>query len=201
VSLEPDKPASASAEAATTDDVPKPADQLPPAEAGAPAPGSGEPPAESHSPSAEDILQSIAAGLAVESPAGTGETAPAPVFESPPTAAVQAQAWSGDEGLSSSPVPETPTQQMEMIPVSGEGLKKPELVSEETVAASTAALAQLAQTVGRTKEASAGPSQTVDELVRGAVEPMLKQWLDANLSRIVERMVREAIEKVVRRVE
>jgi cell pole-organizing protein PopZ len=30
---------------------------------------------------------------------------------------------------------------------------------------------------------------------------MLKQWLDANLPRLVERMVREAIDRVVRRVE
>jgi hypothetical protein len=84
--------------------------------------------------------------------------------------------------------------------LSGEGSKKPDLVSEATLEASTAALTQLAQSVGRTRETS-GSSRTVEDVVREAVEPMLKQWLDANLSRIVERMVREAIERVVRRVE
>jgi len=98
-----------------------------------------------------------------------------------------------------SPTPPPPKE--ERTPVSSEGLKKPELVSEEALAASTAALAQLAQSVTRTREPAPGSSKTVDELVREAVEPMLKQWLDQHLPRIVERMVREAIDRVVRRVE
>ena len=89
----------------------------------------------------------------------------------------------------------------ERTAVPADAPKKPEIVSEEALAASTAALSQLAQSVSRTREPAPGQSKTVDELVREAVEPMLKQWLDANLPRIVERMVREAIDRVVRRVE
>ena len=100
-------------------------------------------------------------------------------------------------GLSPTP----PPTKEERTPVSSEGLKKPELVSEEALAASTAALAQLAQSVTRTREPAPGASKTVEEVVREAVEPMLKQWLDQHLPRIVERMVREAIDRVVRRVE
>ena len=85
--------------------------------------------------------------------------------------------------------------------MSSEGLKKPELVSEEALAASTAALAQLAQSVTRTREPAPGASKTLEEVVRESVEPLLKQWLDQHLPRIVERMVREAIDRVVRRVE
>jgi len=99
-----------------------------------------------------------------------------------------------------SPPTESPKAE-ERISVPAEGYKKPDVVSEETLAASTAALAQLAQSVSRTRDVPAGQAKTVDELVREAVEPMLKQWLDANLSKIVERMVREAIDRVVRRVE
>ena len=99
-----------------------------------------------------------------------------------------------------SPPTESPKAE-ERMSVPAEGYKKPDVVSEETLAASTAALAQLAQSVSRTRDVPAGQAKTVDELVREAVEPMLKQWLDANLSRIVERMVREAIDRVVRRVE
>lgn len=95
----------------------------------------------------------------------------------------------------------SPTIDEERIPVSAEGFKKPELVSEEALAASTAALSQLAHSVSRTREPTPGQSKTVEEVVREAVEPMLKQWLDTNLPRIVERMVREAIDRVVRRVE
>ena len=97
--------------------------------------------------------------------------------------------------------PTPPPRKEERTPVSSEGLKKPELVSEEALAASTAALAQLAQSVTRTREPTPGSSKTVEEIVREAVEPLLKQWLDQNLPRIVERMVREAIDRVVRRVE
>jgi cell pole-organizing protein PopZ len=93
-----------------------------------------------------------------------------------------------------------PTRE-ERIPVSSEGMKRPELVSEEALAASTAALAQLAQSVTRTREPAPGASKTLEEVVREAVEPLLKQWLDQHLPRIVERMVREAIDRVVRRVE
>jgi uncharacterized protein len=99
-----------------------------------------------------------------------------------------------------SPLTESPKAE-ERMSVPAEGYKKPDVVSEETLAASTAALAQLAQSVSRTRDVPAGQAKTVDELVREAVEPLLKQWLDANLSRIVERMVREAIDRVVRRVE
>jgi cell pole-organizing protein PopZ len=97
--------------------------------------------------------------------------------------------------------PAPPPTKEERIPVSSESLKKPELVSEEALAASTAALAQLAQSVTRTREPAPGASKTVEEVVREAVEPLLKQWLDQHLPRIVERMVREAIDRVVRRVE
>jgi len=94
-----------------------------------------------------------------------------------------------------------PPTHEERIPVSSEGYKKTELVSEEALAASTAALAQLAQSVTRTREPAPGASKTLEEVVREAVEPLLKQWLDQHLPRIVERMVREAIDRVVRRVE
>ena len=97
--------------------------------------------------------------------------------------------------------PTPPPTNKERIAVSSEGLKKPELVSEEALAASTAALAQLAQSVTRTREPAPGASKTLEEVVRESVEPLLKQWLDQHLPRIVERMVREAIDRVVRRVE
>jgi cell pole-organizing protein PopZ len=99
------------------------------------------------------------------------------------------------------PTTMSPSPEKERITVPAEGFKKPELVSEEALAASTAALSQLAQSVSRTREPTPGQSKTVEEVVREAVEPMLKSWLDTNLPRIVERMVREAIDRVVRRVE
>jgi cell pole-organizing protein PopZ len=42
-------------------------------------------------------------------------------------------------------------------------------------------------------------SLTVEELVRDALRPMLRQWLDANLPPIVERAVKEAVDKLAKR--
>jgi uncharacterized protein len=42
-------------------------------------------------------------------------------------------------------------------------------------------------------------SLTVEDLVRDAVRPLLKQWLDTNLPPLVERMVREAVDKLAKR--
>jgi cell pole-organizing protein PopZ len=141
--------------------------------------------------------------------AGAGETPSEPDTPTPGRADTAdhpaASSSSPTEAAKAAPAFETstlaqPTQDVERFPLSGQGSKKPDLVSEATLEASTAALTQLAQSVGRTRETS-GSSRSVEDVVREAVEPMLKQWLDANLSRIVERMVREAIERVVRRVE
>lgn len=142
-------------------------------------------------------------GAAAESPpepAAAFALTPVDPYGAPPRAAES----TGDE-RPDLPPPTTPTAEApiaeERIAVPVEGSKKPEIVSEEALAASTAALSQLAQSVTRMREPAPGQSKTVDDVVREAVEPMLKQWLDANLSRIVERMVREAIDRVVRRVE
>ena len=41
-------------------------------------------------------------------------------------------------------------------------------------------------------------ARTLDDLVREMLEPMLKEWLDDNLPSLVERMVREEIDRVSR---
>jgi hypothetical protein len=42
-------------------------------------------------------------------------------------------------------------------------------------------------------------SLTVEELVRDAVRPMLRQWLDANLPPLVEQAVKEAVDELAKR--
>jgi cell pole-organizing protein PopZ len=44
----------------------------------------------------------------------------------------------------------------------------------------------------------AGNSRKLDEVVEDLLRPMLKQWLDGNLPQMVERLVREEIERVSR---
>jgi len=158
----------------------------------------------------ESVAEPAAAAAPSESSPPDSPVSPTPA-EEPAVASASASAESVGAGpepselisksAAETPSPTQPSEEKERISVPAEGYKKPDVVSEETLAASTAALAQLAQSVTRTRDTPPGSSKTVDEVVREAVEPMLKQWLDANLSRIVERMVREAIDRVVRRVE
>jgi uncharacterized protein len=66
------------------------------------------------------------------------------------------------------------------------------LISEETCASVSGAFGLLS--------ASLKPSQpqTVEDLMKEMLRPMLKAWLDDNLPSLVERLVRDEIERVTR---
>lgn len=92
-------------------------------------------------------------------------------------------------------------QQMEKEAVSNEVRKKLDLVSQEAETTSTAALSELARAVAREKDLPTGGGRMVEDLVREALQPMLREWLDANLPALVERLVRGEIQRMVRRAE
>ena len=50
-------------------------------------------------------------------------------------------------------------------------------------------------------EQTGGDGLLVETLVRQAVEPMLRDWLDVHLQGIVERLVRREVERIARRAE
>ena len=61
---------------------------------------------------------------------------------------------------------------------------------------------QVAAAFGELSEAFAARSKkTFDELAEQMLRPMLQDWLDNNLPVLVERLVREEIERVARGVE
>ncbi len=76
------------------------------------------------------------------------------------------------------------------------------LVSPAAALASVAALSQLANTAPQREQAADTAmgvgGRTLDDLVRELLHPMLKQWLDANLPKLVERLVHEEITRMVR---
>ena len=74
---------------------------------------------------------------------------------------------------------------------------KPEdgLVSGKALKASKAALAALANV---TVDPRAGEN-TLDGLVREMLRPMLKEWLDANLPDLVERIVAREVARIIGR--
>lgn len=66
------------------------------------------------------------------------------------------------------------------------------LVSAKTDETVSQAFGSLAHTV------LAGNARTLDDIVREMLRPMLKTWLDDNLPPLVERLVRQEIERVAR---
>jgi cell pole-organizing protein PopZ len=78
-----------------------------------------------------------------------------------------------------------------------------ELVSPDVAAASAATMAQL---VARKPQSGQSRATSIDgllveTLVRQAIEPMLKDWLDEHLQEIVERLVRREVERLSRKAE
>lgn len=73
------------------------------------------------------------------------------------------------------------------------------LMSKEAAELSTAALAALAQAVAHQNIAVVG-RQTLEDLTKEILRPILKEWLNENLPGLIERLVRSEIEKMVGRV-
>ena len=86
---------------------------------------------------------------------------------------------------SAAPIPPTP----------GEGLMAPE--STAAAAASVGSLLRSLSQERTTQVYRGGP--TIEDLVREEVRPLLKAWLDTHLPPLVERLVRQEIERVAGR--
>src|SRR4051812_30209220 len=72
------------------------------------------------------------------------------------------------------------------------------LVAPEVAAAAAASVRSMLRTLAAERPVIVtrdGPS--IEDVVRAAVRPVLKEWLDAQLPRLVEREIRAEIERVV----
>lgn len=79
--------------------------------------------------------------------------------------------------------------------------EKPSIISEKDVAAivSPAVGEQVARSFGDLALAlDNSPRRSFDEIAEDMLRPMLQEWLDDNLPTLVERLVREEIERVAR---
>lgn len=146
----------------------------------------------------EDILASIRRILSEdEAPAGLGAK---PSEQTP-------QREGTDDGvlvLDPSMMVSDPAHEAEPLPMSS----TPEastpastaLVAPEAAAAAATSVGSLVRTLTeRTAQVRSG-GPTVEDIVREELRPLLKSWLDANLPSLVERLVRNEIERVVGRV-
>lgn len=90
-----------------------------------------------------------------------------------------------------------PDDEEEMV---AEAQKDAETVADEPRALiSPVAGARVAASFGNLNHAvTNGPSRSFDEIAEDMLRPMLQQWMDDNLPTLVERLVREEIERVAR---
>jgi cell pole-organizing protein PopZ len=77
----------------------------------------------------------------------------------------------------------------------GNSSRETGMLSPEAAAGTEAAFSRLADTL----MSRATSERSIEDITRELLRPMLKQWLDENLPVIVERLVREEIERVARR--
>lgn len=125
---------------------------------------------------------------------------PAPEFTPPPIAPPPAMARSGPE-----PVELTPdmmvTPPVQAAPAPRLGMDDASaLIAPAAAAAAAASVGSLLRAVSSERSAQVyrgGPS--IEDLVREEIRPILKDWLDAHLPPLVERLVRAEIERVVNR--
>jgi uncharacterized protein len=137
---------------------------------------SGQPASSEEDREHDDVLD-LDAAMIVEEPPSTSVPAP-PAAAAPP----------------SPPAPAAPPPPL-MPAEDG-------LVAPEAVAAAASSVSELLRSVvaGREQVAVHRGGPTIEDLVREEIRPLLKQWLDANLPPLVERLVRAEMERVVGRI-
>ena len=160
----------------------------------------------SREPSMEEILSSIRRVIARDDPSQKG----GPAAQLSPMSDEDLSADEEDDVLELTEAePEVHADaEDESVPMSEAvaaepiGPTPPELVSAVSAAASRQSLETLAAVLATGKEAvepapvAAGGELSVNALAEAALRPMLKQWLDANLPQMVERLVAREIARI-----
>jgi len=148
---------------------------------------SGGPPAEPHAPAGSDVLALDASMLVEEPEPEAAPPAPPPVLRAEP--------------VLPSMHSQRPAEPPAPTPVTEEYAVNDSLLGPEATAAAASSVGSLLRTLVSERQQVAvyrgGP--TIEDLVREEIRPVLKQWLDANLPPLVERLVRAEIERVVGR--
>jgi len=144
----------------------------------------------SNEPSMEDILSSIKRIIAEEGESAVTARTRRPARSAPPPPTVDE-----DEILElSEPVP-TESRQPETTeaePVDAEAPAEP-ILSATTAQATRGPLEALSRMIVKPDVAG---SDTLEGMVREMLRPMLREWLDANLPRMVEEMVQREIARI-----
>lgn len=160
-----------------------------------------EPPAPARAPAADvlELTEVVEEPEESEEPAAEAE----PVAEGevelredePPDAAPEPEEPESPEPAAAAPAPE-PERIIPAPPKAS--TTEGGLIGPAAAAASTSALANLVQAVDASRGGTpiGQGNRTIEDLVKEVMRPMIKDWLDANLPRLVERLVRKEIERL-----
>ena len=156
----------------------------------------------------EDVLElteivtddGAVASLAEAAAAEEGETPSAP--EGKEQAAAPKTAAEGKPEQEQQGEPAVAEGEEALVAPSAEG--EEELISEAVAGISTDAFAALAEALTRERRTrdAAGPGEAdraIEQVVREELRPLLKEWLDQNLPSVVERLVRQELERMASR--
>jgi cell pole-organizing protein PopZ len=157
----------------------------------------------SNDPSMEDILASIRRILSEEethdgtpsAPAGASDDDVLILNQSMMVHVPASPPMETANGVA--PPDEQPAPTASAMPESGPART---LVAPEVAAAAASSVGSLVRNIAAERSMqvhTGGP--TIEDIVRAELRPLLKQWLDANLEALVERLVRAELERVVSR--
>lgn len=148
----------------------------------------------------------------------TDDGAVVSLAEAAAAAAEEGETPSAPEGKEQAAAPKTaaegkPEQEQQGEPAVAEGEEalvapsaegEEELISEAVAGISTDAFAALAEALTRERRTgdAAGPGEAdraIEQVVREELRPLLKEWLDQNLPSVVERLVKQELERMASR--
>ena len=114
---------------------------------------------------------------------------------SPPAGAITVAAPAADDGAGDDAIIAPAADVLELTQPLPELVAGAGLLSETTAAVASQSLSALSGLVVRNDE---GAENTREGLVREMLRPMLREWLDANLPELVERIVAREVERITR---
>ncbi len=153
----------------------------------APEAAEPEPEPEAEEPSEDDVLE-LTEVLEEEEPAE-----PEPEPEPEPTAEEEEITLEDGGDVEPEPEPE---------PAPGiDGLDDEGLVSPATAKSTATAFTDVSAAVAATRGMGLGQNQTLEAIVKDLLRPLLKDWLDENLTALVQRIVEREVVKLAGRAD
>lgn len=140
-----------------------------------------------------DLTEAMQASPPPQAPPPQTPSPQAPSPQAPAEALVQ---FASAASAAPRPEPRLPPEPM-AEPIAVIAAAGTRIVSERPAGDSTASFAQLASAVSQSRGVQLGlPSRTLEDLVKELLRPMLREWLDGNLPKLVERLIEKEIAKI-----